>query len=73
MAKDDLIKDAEANEAEVEHHNPKTTIGIEQSAGVVAYQDAPEGFALDRSLNLGGSNHEHVHTDADGVWIYRRM
>lgn len=74
-----LLKDSGESDGEVdaeeaiEHHDPKTFIGIEQSHGVIAYQDAPEGFNFDRSLNIGGRNVEHVHTDTDGVWIYRGM
>lgn len=43
--------------------------------GTGSYQriDAPDGYAFDRVISVGGRSLEHVSEAADGVWQYRAM
>lgn len=38
-----------------------------------AYVEHPDAGKKERRISYGGSNYEHTHEDAQGIWCYRRM
>lgn len=50
---------------------PTAYVGIDSGSGEVSYVAYPSGYQ--RLVDLDGQTYEHVDTDRDGVWIYRRV
>lgn len=50
---------------------PTAYIGLDSGSGEVSYIEEPSG--RERLVFFAGQTYEHVDTDRDGVWIYRRV
>jgi hypothetical protein len=60
--------DTESEGEEAIVYSPETHVCLDG-----AYVEHPDAKARPRTLNVGGQNFEHTDTDANGVWMYRRM
>ncbi len=60
-------------EREARGQEPDRWVGLDQAAsGTYSYVKVPVALRQHR-LTVAGVTYEHVHTDAEGIWLYRYM